>query len=558
MSTLALIQVAAGPMAENLATSLAQDGPKPWALDRFLRQMRGIQRDAYVAFAWVTSAAGGALGRSGPVGDDSLVSRLVVGRITRSIRPVEDAFFEGFPFEFWYVLLADTEFQQPFGLDEASTEISAQLDGVDLDAGQLKEMISNGRSSKVGMFVDGGVRKAAYFAGYPDPTTEAEALPLGRVAAPREHIVTETPEGAIGQAALGFVEAVYSEGLVFEGVNADLPAAFFAGVLTKPFAILTGLSGSGKTRLAQALGRWLGPGADGHPRHLVVPVRADWTSPEPLLGYEDLLLEPKNGRRGWNVPAVLRFVLRAVADPGSPRLLILDEMNLAHVERYFADVLSGIESREPMIPNLELTDSVWRQRADAPALIPFPRNLIVVGTVNVDETTYQFSPKVLDRAFSFEFRVSSEELGAENRSPSQPANASDADLEAIRGALLEAAIDLRGPSDDLHVALVDLHRQLAEIRLEFGHRTMQEALRFADRLSAVGVNDPDEQWDWVVMTKILPRVHGSRRQLEEFLMALAAFAEGDDDEKPPRPLVARKAQRMLRALRETQFAGFSD
>ena len=84
-------------------------------------------------------------------------------------------------------------------------------------------------------------------------------------------------------------------------------------------------------------------------------------------------------------------------------------MNLAHVERYFADFLSGIESREPVVPGLELIDGQWVDPEHGEHW-PIPNNLIVVGTVNVDETTYMFSPKVLDRAFTFEFRVRADDL----------------------------------------------------------------------------------------------------------------------------------------------------
>jgi 5-methylcytosine-specific restriction protein B len=112
--------------------------------------------------------------------------------------------------------------------------------------------------------------------------------------------------------------------------------------------------------------------------------------------------------------------------------------------------------------------------------------------------------------------------------------------------------------DELTEALLDLHRTLEPISLEFGHRSFREALRFAATLAATGVTDPDIGWDWIVMTKILPRVHGGRRQLESFLTELNRYAVGVDTEKPPRPLVARKTARMLRSLQATQFASFSE
>ena len=79
-------------------------------------------------------------------------------------------------------------------------------------------------------------------------------------------------------------------------------------------------------------------------------------------------------------------------------------MNLAHVERYFADFLSGLESRKPLLPDLLREENLgeWQLRSTTTILQPLPRNLFVAGTVNVDETTYMFSPKVLDRASTFE------------------------------------------------------------------------------------------------------------------------------------------------------------
>ena len=90
----------------------------------------------------------------------------------------------------------------------------------------------------------------------------------------------------------------------------------------------------------------------------VVRVRPDWTGPEYLFGYPDALRSAP-GKEVWAVPDALDFVLRAAAEPAEPYLLVLDEMNLAHVERYFADFLSGVESRLPVLPVLAHADGEW-------------------------------------------------------------------------------------------------------------------------------------------------------------------------------------------------------
>ena len=103
-----------------------------------------------------------------------------------------------------------------------------------------------------------------------------------------------------------------------------------------------------------------------------------------------------------------------------PHFLILDEMNLSHVERYFADFLSAMEARNGVIrlhdegPRDDLNFCLPRFDGDpvgVPREIPYPPNFFVIGTVNVDETTYMFSPKVLDRAHVIEFQVDAKNIG---------------------------------------------------------------------------------------------------------------------------------------------------
>jgi 5-methylcytosine-specific restriction protein B len=551
MPTLAVIPIVRGPMADNLEKSLAEPGDKPWAHDRHLGQMGGLEQGAYVCFVDARSISGGPLGRSGPVPLEAQVRRIVLGVLTRSIDETPTPYFGGFDFQYWYELVADRTLPEGSTLAEATEVLNEHIADLDLTADALREALSNARSAKVGMFEDGEVRRADYYRQRGRTATTATrpaATPPERT--PRPVAATPTAE-----TAESFVAAVRQTGLVFAGLNEHLPRAFLAALMAKPFAILTGLSGSGKTQLARALGQWLGPD-----RYLVQPVRADWTSSEPLLGYEDALRPPaRGGQRAWQVPPTLELLLRAADDPTNLYLFVLDEMNLAHVERYFADVLSGIESGEPVLPNLVRSEGVWHLRPGAESLVPLPSNVLVVGTVNVDETTYQFSPKVLDRAFSFEFRVGSDELRADQLAVAAPARATPSNLAAVRQILGDPNWHLNqeevpGLADEL----VGLHEELAEIGLEFGHRTFREALRFAAIARACGIEDDDALWDWAVMTKLLPRVHGSRRQLEPFIERLMERAIMTDDEKPPRPLVARKAQRMLDALRANHFAGFSD
>jgi hypothetical protein len=388
---------------------------------------------------------------------------------------------------------------------------------------------------------------------------------LREVLVGHEHTVGPTPAAAKATPAdlhESFAAAVQAAGLVFPQ-EGNLVRSFVSSLLAKPFAILTGLSGSGKTQLAMRLGEWFGQDATGRPRHLVVPVRPDWTGPEALFGYEDALRSAEARKPIWFVPDPLEFILRAAVDPTYPYLLILDEMNLAHVERYFADFLSGIESRKPLLPDLAQDDAgdEWSVRSTAATKLPLPRNLFVVGTVNVDETTYMFSPKVLDRASTFEFRVDATMLDPDLGRPSSAPVASTVIQRGICDLALDDEWHRQNPHPDqatIVEALRDLHNILATEGLEFGHRTFYESLRFAAFYAATGDADLDHVLDLLAMQKLLPKVHGSRRRIEPVLVKLLAFARGDHSDEPRLPTTHRKLTRVLDAVRASQFVSFTE
>jgi 5-methylcytosine-specific restriction enzyme B len=382
----------------------------------------------------------------------------------------------------------------------------------------------------------------------------------------------ESPSVSSQAQGLAAIAPAFASGLDEAGLSFDpadgLVNGFLAAVATKPFAILSGLSGSGKTQLALKLGEWLGP------EHLhVAAVRPDWTSPDPLFGYEDALsARDEHGRRAWHVPDPLAFALRAASQPSALFLLLLDEMNLAHVERYFSDFLSGMESLQPVLPNLEQDHGgQWRQKASAPTKIPIPPNLIVVGTVNVDETTYMFSPKVLDRANTFEFRVPTDTLKPGAPRPAEMEPGPTELITQLHALVIDRDWHVLHPhpaEDDLVAELRRLHALLIPSGHEFGHRTFSESLRFAALFASTGVTSSDAALDRIVLQKILPKLHGSRRRLSPVLETLATFARTGDtdapddqtgDDAPARlPLTLNKVERMARRLTEDQFASFAE
>lgn len=398
---------------------------------------------------------------------------------------------------------------------------------------------------------------------------------LPKAAEPEQPDVPLPFRANLSEAVEAFGNALRTSGVQFGERHNELVSAFISSLATKPLVILTGLSGSGKTQIAVRFGEWLGSD-----RLCVVAVRPDWTGAEALFGYEDALKREVDGRRAWAMSAPLEFILAAVADPQHPYLLVLDEMNLAHVERYFADVLSGMESEQPCIPNLRKgTDNCWRLQNDSKEKIPYPKNLWVVGTVNVDDTTYMFSPKVLDRANTFEFRVLSNDLSLE---ATKPKPCAPGDQELVRGLLSIAQDDnwhrerLGKLSEELANRLRQLHELLSRHNLEFGYRVFYEAMRFGALAEEAGIEGLKAIMDRIVMQKVLPRLHGSRRRLELPLLALAQFCRDlpnaitNDDKLPTAgvedvpehgaalPIAYAKVLRMLRSLRANQFASFTE
>jgi energy-coupling factor transporter ATP-binding protein EcfA2 len=258
----------------------------------------------------------------------------------------------------------------------------------------------------------------------------------------------------------------------------------------------------------------------------VVPVGADWTSSEHVLGYADGLDKSRYIRT-----KALDLVLRSLAEPDLPHFLILDEMNLSHVERYFADLLSAIETGEPLHLHSDRdAEGAPTLRDGVPGELRLPSNLFIVGTVNVDETTYMFSPKVLDRANVLEFRVSGSELKGflEN-----PAAVDFEKLDAVGAGYGKRLIALaqqstRLPDDARRMFEAELclfFDALQSANAEFGFRVAKEGasfLHFHKLLSGDGW-EFKAAMDAQILQKLLPKLHGSRNVLEPVLCTLATL-----------------------------------
>ncbi|POE01169.1 restriction endonuclease [Pectobacterium odoriferum] len=331
--------------------------------------------------------------------------------------------------------------------------------------------------------------------------------------------------------------------------------------LPKPFLLLAGISGTGKSRFVREQAK-----ATGHidETYCLVSVRPDWHEPSDLLGYTTRL----NGEAGYVTTDVLQFIVKAwkaIAETGvqiaenktaghrndlqaiPPYWLCLDEMNLAPVEQYFADYLSILETREweweweddeftyqcdPLLKasviqslspvkqdelckslGLDPASALWLEFFENGIGIPF--NLLVAGTVNMDETTHGFSRKVIDRALSFDFGDFFPNDFDEYFSPtiipkklSYPIYSS-----AVKNKARLPAIDADGKKSIAF--LQSLNIELDNTSFKLAYRALNELL-----LSVISLQPENDEalqavWDDFLMCKVLPRIEGDSDKLAQ-------------------------------------------
>jgi 5-methylcytosine-specific restriction protein B len=298
-------------------------------------------------------------------------------------------------------------------------------------------------------------------------------------------------------------------------------------------------------------------------------VGADWTNREPLLGYPNALMPDKYEKGG---SGVLDVIIRANNRPDEPHFLILDEMNLSHVERYFADFLSVMESGEPI--TLYAEDAI---KMDVPPKLNLPPNFFIIGTVNIDETTNMFSPKVLDRANTIEFRITKDQMEGFLGS------VREIKMEALAGkgeGMARSFLELAGNKEfaedpDMNKTLIDFFEELKKIGAEFGYRSASEILRLIQNLTIVDpVLTKMQKIDIAIIQKLLPKLHGSRRKLCPILEKLGSLCTTNDIKivkdvfenntfdfngaNVLYPLSLEKISRMYRGAIDNGFASFAE
>jgi hypothetical protein len=315
--------------------------------------------------------------------------------------------------------------------------------------------------------------------------------------------------------------------------------AYHVALQTRPLVILPGISGTGKTRLTRLYADAvydIPPGRD-NPFYLAVAVQPDWHNARDLLGYYNALTG------SYHPTPFLRFLLQAAADPQQPHYVCLDELNLARPEYYLAPILSAMETSEGLIDlGAPLPEVPLVGGGVVLSPLRLPLNLRLTGTVNVDESTFALSDKLLDRANVIEL--------------------TDVDLPGFRASY-------GGHVDEaVWATIVEVYGIAAGAGQPFGYRTLGEMLRFVEQ--ARGALEPRQALDLQLKQKVLPRLRGEdaprlRRALTDLLslaLGLEPRAWGRAAQVTPAQLAAaplpESAAKLRRMLERLDQDGFTD
>lgn len=370
-------------------------------------------------------------------------------------------------------------------------------------------------------------------------------------------------------------------------------SSYLTAMRTKPFLLLAGISGTGKSRIVKQMAFESCPDipalrsdktAPGN--YELIEVKPNWHDSSELLGYESEIGGPH-----YVVTPFVRFLVKAMRYPNVPFFVCMDEMNLAPVEQYFAEFLSVLESRkllsdgtitsEPLIKadifskyadqlhrDLDITDTETykavydRLKNDG---LRLPSNLIVVGTVNMDETTHQFSRKVIDRAMTIEMNIEDAETPFKNFFEGGDAlhyydNPQPKDLflpkvvQASEALSILSAEDASYLKENVPGLLHSLNSALNGTPFKIAYRVQNELILYFFSLRE---ENPDkaaeallaQAMDAILLMKVLPRIEGDEDLLDKPLKALAQFTENY-------PQASRKIAEMQERLPQAHFTCF--
>ncbi|MCT4592791.1 MAG: AAA family ATPase [Anaeromicrobium sp.] len=291
----------------------------------------------------------------------------------------------------------------------------------------------------------------------------------------------------------------------------------YLSLKTKPFVLLAGISGTGKSKLVKLFAESLGANSE-NGRYTLIPVRPDWSDPSDLLGY-------KNIEDKFQVGPLTKIIKEAQGKD-EPYFVCLDEMNLARVEYYFSDILSVMETRYKD-RDMVLTDKLLRKEVfgqDKNSYVEYgnltiPENLYIIGTVNMDETTFPFSKKVLDRANTIEFNEVDLKVDFNNLRDDY-----EVPRLLINKEMVSEFIGIKDVYEYKEIAIKviesieKINECLKENGLHFAYRVRDEIIFYVTYAVKNQIMDMEEALDYCIMQKVLPRLQGSTTSIKYILI----------------------------------------
>ena len=374
---------------------------------------------------------------------------------------------------------------------------------------------------------------------------------------------------------------------------------YLTALRTKPFMLLAGISGTGKSRIVRELAKACWKEGDEEygkncPKNFcMVQVKPNWHDSTELFGYVSRI----SGKPEFVAGDFMKFVIKAWENPDVPYFLCLDEMNLAPVEQYFAEYLSVIESRksdgeaistDPIFKkpfeNIEYDDAIdyeegmdWYQKFIVNHTsnkdlrqqfykngITIPNNLFIIGTVNMDETTFSFSRKVLDRAMTLEMNEVNLYGGLEENGSEIGYIGNCIIGNAAEGKDIYA--DNKELCDKVISYLEKVNAILDKTPFKVAYRTRNEFILYA--VNRQLLDDKSQLWqtlDEMTSMKILSRIEGDSDRTQKVLEGLktlvgneivANIPEAGGDNEKTKSITAAKIEEMLKKLKESGYTSY--
>lgn len=358
--------------------------------------------------------------------------------------------------------------------------------------------------------------------------------------------------------------------------NKSLIKNIYLSLKTKPFLILSGISGTGKSKIIELFARALGATAE-NKRFNLIPVKPDWSDSTDLLGYRNI--------EGHFIPGIITKICKeAMENKNLPYFIVLDEMNLARVEYYFSDILSLMETRrvneEGEIITNNLLNKDMLESTDDEAFIKYgnvyiPENVYIIGTVNMDETTFPFSRKVLDRANTIEFNKVNLNYDFDSLfNKTEEARVLHNDFLKSRFLKIKDCSEHKETALKTINELIKINNILEKYNFHFAYRVRDEIVFYMIYAREEELLTFHEALDNCIVQKILPKINGSSNECFEVLLDLfehlnntkISNRENLDDKElneleekaqtTPTPLATEKLLVMIRRFIKDGFTTF--